>query len=364
MLLSTLQSPAPWPTLNRNRSFQGLYVDMVVRTKQNRFSLYPVGVFIVLLCLSAISCERSAVRSAESDNSYHIGINSNVKAAPVLVAEEKDFFRKEGLSVRVSRERSALHLLEGLYSGTYDFVCVPSFLVARDFLAGKQFRILAVLNRNQSRYLLMNPDRAENPADLAGHRIGINPDSAAEFVLMRFLVLNGLDPESIAIRYFGEDTLPEMLASGAVSAILTWPPYVAEARSLMNGNILAINAQMGVDVYWLLVAREDSPRETQHDIGRLFRALDHSYDLIFGDPGEAKALVRRTLMTSSAQIDEEWKDFIFMLEMPQSFLLVIEQQCEWIARKSNLSFDAASLFSRIEYQPLEAVYPERVSIIR
>lgn len=127
------------------------------------------------------SCVPRNISRDEPRGTYSIGINSSVKATPVIIADEKGFFHDAGLSVDVTMETTALHLLDELYAGTYDFVCVPSFLVARDYLAGKQFSILAVLNRNQSRYVLMNPDHVENPADFAGKSIGINPDSAAEF---------------------------------------------------------------------------------------------------------------------------------------------------------------------------------------
>lgn len=326
--------------------------------------LCRLGTVIITMALSFISCAPSEVPAEQAAVSYRIGINSNVKAAPVIIADEKGFFRKAGLSVEVLRERSALHLLEGLYTGTYDFVCVPSYLVVQDFIEGNQCSILAVLNRNQSRYVLMNPDRAENPAELAGKAVGISPYSAAEFVLMRFLVLHGVEPSSVVLRYYTESALPGMLASGTVSAILTWPPYVEEARKLTDGNVLVTNAQMGVDIYWLLVTREQLLRESRNDVLRLFRGLDDAYELIFTDSRESRTLVAESLIISRSEIEEEWKDFVFMLEMPQSLLLVMEQQGEWIADKDNVHFDASALFSRVEYQYLEAVYPERVGIIR
>ncbi len=320
--------------------------------------LFGVLVLFLVSCFSRENGEENVQRT------YRIGINSNVKATPVLVAEEEGYFRKAGISVESFTEPSALHLLEGLYTEAYDFVCVPSFLVARDYVAGESFRILAVLNRNQSRYVLMNPDHVENPSDFPGKTIGINPNSAAEFTLRRFLLLYGVDPASVSIRYYGEETLPEMLASGKVSAILTWPPYVDEARMLMNGNILVTNAQMGVDMYWLLVTREDISLNERESITHLLQGLNDGYELIFRHPDEAKKIVSNRLSVSSELINEEWRDFSFMLELPQSVLLVMEQQCAWIADRQDVEFNATGLFSAIADQHLEAIYPERVSIIR
>ena len=220
------------------------------------------------------------------------------------------------------------------------------------------------MNRNQSRYVLMNPDHVENPADFAGKSIGINPDGAAEFVLTRFLVLHGVNPATVAIRYHAEETLPEMLASGDVSAILTWPPYVQEARILMDGNILVTNAQMGVDIYWLLVTREQISRNQGPDVIRLLRALDVADAMIFEKPEEAKNLVSDRLSVSRELIDEEWNSFSFILELPQSLLVVMEQQGSWIALRDKREFNTAGLFSTINYHHLEAIFPEQVSIIR
>ena len=132
----------------------------------------------------------------------------------------------------------------------------------------------------------------------------------------------------------------------------------------MKGNLLVTNAQMGMDLYWLLVTREELSR-TEHDgIDRLFRGLDKAYDLIFERSDEAKDLVASRLSVSRELIDEEWKDFSFLLEMPQSLLLVMEQQNRWIADRQGLEFNAADFFSIFDYHHMESVFPERVSIIR
>jgi NitT/TauT family transport system substrate-binding protein len=334
------------------------------RKKQEYRVRYGINLVLGIVCFFLVSCFSRETGSGNDKRTYSIGINSNVKATPVIIADEKGFFTRAGLSVDVTMETTALHLLDELYAGTYDFVCVPSFLVARDYLAGKSFRILAVMNRNQSRYVLMNPDHVENPADFAGKSIGINPDGAAEFVLTRFLVLHGVNPATVAIRYHAEETLPEMLASGDVSAILTWPPYVQEARTLMDGNLLVTNAQMGVDIYWLLVTREQISRNQGPDVIRLLRALDVADAMIFEKPEEAKNLVSDRLSVSRELIDEEWNSFSFILELPQSLLVVMEQQGSWIALRDKREFNTAGLFSTINYHHLEAIFPEQVSIIR
>lgn len=339
-------------------------MDRKFREKQEYRVRYGINLVLGIVCFFLVSCFSHETGSGNDKRIYRIGSNSNVKATQVIVADEKGFFHDSGLSVDVTMETTALHLLDELYAGTYDFVCVPSFLVVRDYLAGKSFSVLAVLNRNQSRYILMNPDQVENPVDFLGKSVGINPDSAAEYTLTRFLVLHGVNPVTVAIRYYTEETLPEMLASGDVSAILTWPPYVQEARTLMDGNILVTNAQMGVDIYWLLVTREELSRNQGPDIIRLLRALDAADDLIFEKPEEAKNLVSDRLSVSRELIDEEWKSFSFILELPQSLLVVMEQQGSWIALREKREFNTAGLLSTINYHHIEAIFPEQVSIIR
>ncbi|HHU37404.1 MAG TPA: ABC transporter substrate-binding protein [Treponema sp.] len=295
---------------------------------------------------------------------YRIGVNENVKATPVLIADKQGFFRKAGVTVVVTRERIAASLLNGLFNGSYDFVCVPSFLAAQAYVLDKPIKVLAVVNRNQGRYLVMNPDFVENPKDLVGKAIGINPHNAAELVLSRFLILNGVNEDLVTINTYNDEVLVDMLASGQVAAILTWPPSLATAEKKMNGRVLITNAQMGEDMYWLLVTRNDIAEQEGIAIDAVFRALDNSYKLILRNPQKAKNIVSESLAVPLAEIEEEWRDFVFLLEMPQSLLLIMEQQGQWISKKYARAFDPSKLFSIYDYQHLNRVYPERVSIIR
>lgn len=339
-------------------------MELLSRRHYSALSLL-VGCFIILsVFLNLASCIPGREQEQKPDRVYRIGINSNLKSAPVLIADDRNFFKKEGVSVTVSVERNSIQLLQGLYAGDYDFVCVPSFLVVQDFLKGESCRILAVLNRNQSRYVMMNPDVVENPADLAGNSIGISPNSASEYVLTRFLVLHGVDSDSVTVKFYNDEALPGMLAAGHVDAILSWPPYTIEARELMDGRILVTNAQMGVDIYWLLVTREDISLMDADAITRVFKALDSSYKVMFSNPDAAIDLVSKRLSIPSVYLEDEWKDFIFMMEMPQSLVLVMEQQGYWLAERNAQRLDTERLFTMFDYPHLERVFPERVTIIR
>lgn len=332
--------------------------------KKNNHSALIALLCAGILFLCFFSYTDSTLIKKKSSTKFVIGVNTNVKAAPVLIAEKQGYFRKAGVTVSVVRERTATNLLKGLYCGAYDFVCIPSFLAAQAFIESKPIKILAVLNRNQSRYLVMNPDFAENPRDLIGKSIGLNQDNAAEHVLTRFLILNSVPRESITLEYYDDSALLDVFSTGHLAAILTWPPNLAAVREKMNGRILVSNAQMGEDVYWLLVTRSDIAKNETIEIESIFRALDNSYTLIFRNPKKAKKIISERLSVPLEGIEEEWRDFVFLLEMPQSLLLIMEQQCEWICQKDGRLFDSGRLFSIYDYHHLERVFPERVSMIR
>lgn len=327
------------------------------------FRRIGIPVFIAVSLLT-VSCSRIDTGSGESPRSYHIGINSNLKSAPVVYADVLGYFKESGVDVTVEREITAEYLLDGLYAGRYDFVCIPSYLAARDFLAGKDIRILSVLDRNQSRYVMLNPDQLENPSELAGKRIGLSPDGASEYVLGRFLLLHGVDRSDVSLQFHEAADLPELYTSGTVAAVLTWPPYTNEIQKRSKGRTLALNAQMGINVYWLFVTREDIAGSESENIGKILHALYQSYRYLRRSPEKAQKLIAEYLEVPLDEIQDEWEGFIFQYDFPQALVPVMENQGKWISRKYGFPYDAKELFAVYDYHHLERLFPLRVSIIR
>ncbi|HKL85094.1 MAG TPA: ABC transporter substrate-binding protein [Treponemataceae bacterium] len=305
----------------------------------------------------------SCTRNEKDHGSFRVGINQSIKSAPVVLASSFGLFEKEGLVVETEVESSAVDLMNGLFSKKYDLVTVPGYRAIVNSYKRDDFRIIAVLNRNQSRSLVMNAQVLENPANLVGKRIGLATNSAADFTLYRLLLFNNIVESQVQILYYDPADLSGALANGEVDAIISWEPFTSEAMSLLGDNARVVNAHMGRDMYWLLVTRSEIIETRSKDLSALLLALDKAISRLNKNTSNSLKTVATALSLSPDLLFKEWDDYIFHLELPQSLLLSMEQEASWYKeriREKPLIIDFLDL---IDGRPLSQEFKRRVSIV-
>ncbi len=148
------------------------------------FKKVIIFIYLVFSLILLMSCYKTDQKDTEIV-SMQLGLNRSVKSAPVVIAEESGFFKKNNLDVVLNIEPSAINMMDSVINGKYDIVCVPEFQIVNYSFNNNDFCIIAVLNRNQSRSLIMNNDVLKSPAELAGTRIGLAGNSAGELYIIQ-----------------------------------------------------------------------------------------------------------------------------------------------------------------------------------
>ena len=323
---------------------------------------------IILLLVSVFlvsSCTRNDSVSKSSNALIRIGINRSVKSSPIVIAEKSGFFLEKKIKTELLIEPSAIKMMDNLEEKKCDIVCVPEYqFVNNTHGSSIDFRIIAVLNRNQSRSLVMNNDILSSPSELAGTRIGLAANSAGEYTLYRLLVFNNIEYGSVDIVYKKPQELASALASGEVDSVIVWSPFTYEAAEKLGKKASVINAQLGRDMYWLLVSEKQWAEENTEKIISFLESIEKSYKIINDDPEDAQNITAEYLSLDLESIKNEWREYIFYLELPQSLILAMEQEAEWIYKQFSDTEEIPDFSSLIDYRYLESLYPERVTIIR
>ena len=90
-------------------------------------------------------------------------------------------------------------------------------------------------------------------ADLVGKQVAVNRGGTGEYLLMRALERNHIDPASVTRVYLTPPDSGAAFASGTVAAWATWDPFLSLAERNYAGRVLADGAAVGSDnaVVWL-----------------------------------------------------------------------------------------------------------------
>lgn len=311
-----------------------------------------------MLILFLPSCSRTEV----DHGSFNIGVNQSIKSAPVVLATQLGLYKKEGLTVDIEIESSAVDLMEALFSKKYDLICIPENQAVIHAFSNDQFRIIAVLNRNQSRYLVMDDRSLQEPSELTGMHIGLGANSAAGYTLYRILLFNGIPSENVTTQQYAPIDLPQALARREVDAIIAWEPFTSIAMKLLGEHGRAVNAHLGRDMYWLLVTRLDIAQSRSEDLSALLVALNKAISRLNEDTNRALAMCSTALSLSDNAVDTEWNDYTFYLELPQSLLLAMEQEGAWYQKQNTTGGSFPQFFDLIDSRALSRVLDKRVTM--
>lgn len=320
-----------------------------------KLSVYHTGILFFIVIL--FSCTKPQSESLERP--LRIGLNRTVKSVPVVIADELGSFTRVSVPVDLHLEPTVTGLMQQLQDRELDMVCIPDFLAVQNALDWDDFRIIAVLNRNQSRVLMIHQDVGSSVTDLRNKKVGLAINSASEYTLHRLLLANRNSLADVHIVYFHPRDLPRALASGQVDAIIAMPPLTSDASDLMDGRVTAINAHAGRDMYWLLLAHKDWIEKYPVATVNFLKALDSSYTLINRKPDEARRITARRLSLPLELIATEWPDYRFELELPGILLTVLEQEASWRIRYYNLDRAIPDFNELIKSGYMHSAFPKR-----
>ena len=218
---------------------------------------------------------------------------------PYIVADERGFFEKEGLKVRLITFRGTNLMLTALLAGELDYATILPFLTGAS-ARGLPVKILAAVTKSSS-YVIISRPEIENIKALRGKKVGIYSfGSSADYAAYAALSRSGLDPNrDLTILPIGGGS-PERfaaLASGSVDATVVTSPseYAAEKQGL---RILVSAGELSRLVRIPLTGVGATQKKMEKDpdeIVRLLRALRSATLLLLEKPEYSLSLFDRIL---------------------------------------------------------------------
>ncbi len=164
---------------------------------------------------------------------------------PVYVAEEKGYFKEQGITVESLPVGSAVERDQLMQAGRVDGMINDISDAANFNREQKRVKIIAIarspIDSSPLFRLLAAPgSNLKTIADLADTPIGISRNTVIEYVTTRLLRAGGVPPE--AIRYRSVPVLPErlqLLLSGQLPAVMLPDPLAASA--IQGGAVEIVN---------------------------------------------------------------------------------------------------------------------------
>ena len=193
---------------------------------------------VVIAMLAALSVAAPALSQGVEKPKLTIGVGgkSLFYYLPLTIAEQKGYFKDEGLDVEIADFPGGAKTLEALIGGSVDIVSGAYEHTITQQAKGQSIEAVVLQGKNAGIVLGMPKAKAsayKSPADLKGMKIGVTaPGSSTNMFVNILLAKAGLPPDSVAIVGVGAGAgAVAIMKRGDIDAIANLDPVIAQLES-------------------------------------------------------------------------------------------------------------------------------------
>jgi NitT/TauT family transport system substrate-binding protein len=279
------------------------------------------------------------------------------------IAQEQGFYKQVGLEVDLKGYPSGKDAADALRDGLVDVAMASEFVVASRSFTEPDLRVLGSVAFYRNKGVVGRRDRGISaPTDLRGKRVGVTSPSGAEYSLTVFLALYGMTVQDVEVVKLAPQQIVAAIGKGDIDAAITWDPHVRAIEHDLGANGVSFQGN-GLDVYLLLVTRQDTARASSKAIAKLFRALVLAEEWARDHPELAKGYMAARFKLDPAYVDSMWWRTQFAVTLPQELLTAMDSEARWLDEQDG-SRDSIPNYSQfIRADELLAVKPSAVTLL-
>ncbi len=222
---------------------------------------------------------------------------------PFYVAQDKGYFREEGLDVELVRiddfgaRRGAL--ASGKLDGSVETVdslpvCLAEGLPAVEIL---------VIDQSYGGDGVVAIKRISNIAGLKGRTVACAKSTPSHFFLLYLLDQHGLSPRDFILKPMEAGDTGAAFVAGTVDCAVTWEPWLSKAKDRPDGHVLATTKDYPGIIADTLVVHPRLAKTRPQDVKAILRAWFKAVEYVADHRAEALKIMARHLELPAEELD-------------------------------------------------------------
>ncbi|MYU21773.1 ABC transporter substrate-binding protein [Streptomyces sp. SID8352] len=236
----------------------------------------------------------------------------NAWDAPFFLAQDKGYYRDEGLDVTIREGQGSGAAIQSLLGGANQIVEAERAAMSIQATEAGELVSVAGLKASNGLAIISNKDRGiTTPADLRGKTIGITLGSSESGILPAFLKKNGISPDDVKIENLAVSQKAQFLASGKVDAI-SFVNYSAVSIAPLDQLNMITFTDHGLNLLGTgLITTTEFTKKNPDAIKAFNRATMKAFNEMVADPAPAiDALLKRSKVLKRDAAMTQWKLYI------------------------------------------------------
>ncbi len=275
------------------------------------------SIFIIITCWLLFACHYSESLKVKRPP-LKVSCITFVGHRPGIIAQEKGFFKAQGIDVELSYV-DYLQLQQADFSaGKYDGIG----LTLGDFMilsaTNPDMQAVMVVSESTGADVVVAQSDIKTILNLKGKKLGANLGGFSEVFVSEMLKISKLTSDDVSLVKVDGLEVPQRLQNNAIQAGHTWEPHISEALKL-GAHILFTSKQTPGLILDLVAFRGEVIRDRPEDIRAFVRGWLQGLSYWEANIPEGNAIVSKALNIPSNTISFEGIDLSDLAENQKFF---------------------------------------------
>ncbi|SEH23111.1 ABC transporter substrate-binding protein [Selenomonas sp. KH1T6] len=309
------------------------------------------GLMVIISAVAFVGCVDSGKALQEKFKARHkivaYGVMDPQISAQQIIAEEKGYFREEGLEVENRLVQSGGEIPALIRSGEAQVSFESPYTVMTLVAEGVKVKVVAPMaDIGDTQCVVARKDSGiVNGKDFEGKRIGMAEGSGILLALRNMCYELKVDMDRITFVPLSPRDQLQAMEAGTIDAMACWEPWVSNAQA-MGGTLLFSGLQSYLgdrqgEVDWLsfyttMQITDDYLHEHTEDVKAMLRALEKATIFINENPEEAAAIIAGKLNLEKDQVSHIMEKNYYSMSIDQHFRSTCEEVSSFMMKMGQL----------------------------
>lgn len=251
-----------------------------------------ISIFLITACLLFASHAWAPTESKRPP--LKVGFASFVGEYPGMIAQEKGFFKAQGVDVELIYKQYTQLERANFSAGKYDgaSLALGSFIILS--ATNPDIQGVMLIDESTGADVVVAQSQIKTVADLKGKKLGTNLGGFSELFVTEMLKSSNLTSDDVNLVKLEALEIPQRLKNNTIQAGHTWEPHLSEAIKL-GGHILFTSKQSPGLILDMIIFRRDTIRDRPEDVRAFVRGWLQAITYWRANVQEGKAIISKAL---------------------------------------------------------------------
>src|SRR3954470_850080 len=227
---------------------------------------------------------------------YKVGYNAWIGSIAFFVAEQKGFFKDEGLDVQKKSFSSPGDGLKPLLSGDLDAVLstADSVLTVVDKAPG-QLKIVYLTDTSAGADAILAKKDIKSIKELKGRKVAATLGQCNQLLLDKALEKAGLTEKDVKLVNMNPDDAGAAFAAGQIDVAVTWEPWITKVAGEKKGHVIWSSKETPNLILDVLAIGTKTASKKAAETKAFLKGMNRGFDFVQAHADEAAVIAGKAL---------------------------------------------------------------------